>query len=409
MKVAWLCNYNLNYLKDQINTDLSGYQNHPSTWIYYLAEELAANKNIELHLLTMSFFLEKDIFVEKNGIKYSIFGAKPKRSANALLNFILKFKRHQAEKKVRNRIERKLKENSPDIINIHGTELFCAIEGYSDMVRKTGIPALLWMQGVLNIVYRDLENSYTRVLKKNEGSFFKQLDYFVSKKGNMEDEIKRFNPSPVFFNVFYPVANECFKLYTVVPDIKYDLVFAGSLIQRKGIEDFIRIVGIIKEKNPGISAVAVGHVEDEAYKTKLLSLVQACKVEDNFVFAGELSGHHEVLFTIKNAKILVLPTYADTAPVVVAEAMSMGVPVVAYDVDGLPGMIENGKNGILVEKANINALAAAVTGLLHDPEKRKKITENAFIFAREEFYCPEIAAKTAQIYKEVIQMKKTAL
>lgn len=406
MKIAWLCSYNLIHLADKINLDKESYNYHSSTWIYYLSEEFAQMKDIELNVLTLSFHHDHDLFTTYNGINFFIFGAKPKRSTNRFYNYLLKYRRLRTEQQVRNLIIRKLKEINPDIINVHGTELFCSINGYAEKINRLQIPVVLWMQGVLNIVFKNSDNSFTNVLKTNEARFFKEIKYFITKKGNMEEEIGRFNNFPVFYNLFYPVSNNCFQLYTENFEPEFDLVFTGSLVQRKGIEDFIKLVGIILLNNPGIRSVAIGRAENKLYQDFLAQMVKQMNLEKNLYFAGTIENHDDVLLMIKKAKVLVLPTYADSAPVVVAEAMSMGVPVIAYDVDGLPGMVQNGVSGILVEKGNIQALAESAIELLADPQKRKKLADQAYLFAKKEYDCQVVAQKTVQVYNEIIQNEK---
>lgn len=70
------------------------------------------------------------------------------------------------------------------------------------------------------------------------------------------------------------------------------------------------------------------------------------------------------------ADLFVLPTLNDAQPTVVMEAMASGAPVIASAVGGLPDMITNGADGVLVPPDDVAALARATLGLIADPARR---------------------------------------
>jgi glycosyltransferase involved in cell wall biosynthesis len=74
--------------------------------------------------------------------------------------------------------------------------------------------------------------------------------------------------------------------------------------------------------------------------------------------AGLMAGCHAV----------VLPSLQEGCPYVVLEALSLGLPVVACAVGGVAELIADGKNGLLVPPADPDALAAAITRVIEDPE-----------------------------------------
>jgi len=92
-------------------------------------------------------------------------------------------------------------------------------------------------------------------------------------------------------------------------------------------------------------------------------------------FTGALSDAQvDALFTW--ADLFVFPTLADTLPLVVLEAMAHGTPVVASEVGGIPFELQ-GDCGVLVAPGDADALAAAVTELARDPERRAGMARRA--------------------------------
>jgi len=76
-------------------------------------------------------------------------------------------------------------------------------------------------------------------------------------------------------------------------------------------------------------------------------------------------GINELMY---KSKVFVLPSRCEGLPMVVLEVMENGIPVVSTLVGGIPELVENRKDGILVEPNNPNALAEAILkqGLIED-------------------------------------------
>jgi glycosyltransferase involved in cell wall biosynthesis len=185
------------------------------------------------------------------------------------------------------------------------------------------------------------------------------------------------------------------------PDV--DVVFAGSVIQRKGIEDFIEAVRIVAKILPGIRAKVIGGNRNKLYMDFLIARIRSYGLADNIAFLGFLPEHRDVLREMSKAKVMMLPSHVDTGPRAVAECMALGIPVIAYNVDGLPWMIEDGFRGMLVEKGNTEALGERLLILLKDSERRRVLAESAKDFAREHFYAPTIFKRLLEIYEDILQ------
>ncbi len=75
--------------------------------------------------------------------------------------------------------------------------------------------------------------------------------------------------------------------------------------------------------------------------------------------------------------VLVVPSRVDACPLVVLEAMALGVPVVAFDTGGIAEQLGSDGSGVLVERGDVRALAAAVAALIDAPERRRALAEQA--------------------------------
>jgi len=73
----------------------------------------------------------------------------------------------------------------------------------------------------------------------------------------------------------------------------------------------------------------------------------------------------------------VLPSIHEGLGLVILEAMSVGLPVVATNVGGIPEVVKDGYNGLLFEPRNWKDLAEKITFLLNDDEMRERMGKNA--------------------------------
>ncbi len=83
--------------------------------------------------------------------------------------------------------------------------------------------------------------------------------------------------------------------------------------------------------------------------------------------------------------IFVLPSHSEGVSLALLEAMAAGLPVIATAVGGLPEVVTDGVNGLLIPPQDPEALAQALARLLDDPALAKKLGENARRHVEEKF------------------------
>jgi glycosyltransferase involved in cell wall biosynthesis len=99
------------------------------------------------------------------------------------------------------------------------------------------------------------------------------------------------------------------------------------------------------------------------------------------------------------ADVFVLPSLFEPCPLVLLEAMACGNAIVATNVGGIPELIHNRKNGLLVQPANPHALADAISELLSDEKLAKKLAKNARMLAVKKFSWDRTAKNVEQFYR----------
>lgn len=96
----------------------------------------------------------------------------------------------------------------------------------------------------------------------------------------------------------------------------------------------------------------------------------------------------------------------DGIPVALMEAMALGVPVVSTNVSGIPELIRNGENGLLVPAGDAEALAQALGRILREPALREKLAMHARTTIEAEFNLETIAANLECLFRESVQRKR---
>ena len=88
-------------------------------------------------------------------------------------------------------------------------------------------------------------------------------------------------------------------------------------------------------------------------------------------------------------------------PLPVLEAMAVGKPVIATKIGGLPEIIENMKNGILIPPNDVNALVKSLEYLINNRYLQNSLGSNAAALIREKFSIPIVAKQMEAIYEQV--------
>lgn len=114
----------------------------------------------------------------------------------------------------------------------------------------------------------------------------------------------------------------------------------------------------------------------QSYPVYLRKQIRGMGLERHIVFTG-YQDMHQMARQYRSAHVYILPSMVENSPNSLGEAMALGVPCVAADCGGIPSMLEHGREGLLYEKTDANALVAAVTRLFDDPALALRLGENA--------------------------------
>ena len=105
---------------------------------------------------------------------------------------------------------------------------------------------------------------------------------------------------------------------------------------------------------------------------------------------------------MERASLLVLPTFEDNCPMVILEAMAVGLPVIASRVGGIPDLITDGETGLMFDPFAPENMREVTGQMMADPIFRARIGQAAKTEALERFHPKVIAQAHLDIYREVL-------
>jgi glycosyltransferase involved in cell wall biosynthesis len=192
--------------------------------------------------------------------------------------------------------------------------------------------------------------------------------------------------------------------YFEVPDapVPGRVLFAGTIYPRKGIEVLIDAAAQLRDQGVPFQIHITGIVSDKDYHARLHEQVKTLGLEDRVIFRGFLS-EAERTREFSEAYLVTLPSYAETSPMTVQQAMAAGKPVVGTKVGGVPYLVRDGVHGRLVDAGDAAALAAALREVLLDPGLRDRMGAGAREEAVKRFSAREVGDRTVALYEKLLR------
>jgi glycosyltransferase involved in cell wall biosynthesis len=172
--------------------------------------------------------------------------------------------------------------------------------------------------------------------------------------------------------------------------------YIGRLIPEKGLDDLIEAARMVLDDWPAARFVVVG---EGPYLPHIRKRLNDLGLGQAFEIVGQV---HDVEAQIDRFMFLVLPSKHEGFPMVVLEAMRLGVPVIGTKVGGIPEIIRDGRNGFLVEAGRPEELARAILELLQDERRREAMGCQAEKTA-EDFAAGKMTARTQAVYEELFR------
>lgn len=151
-----------------------------------------------------------------------------------------------------------------------------------------------------------------------------------------------------------------FAKQTPIEDRSTDIVFVGRFAAVKGIKAVARAIPELVESNPDIRITLIG---SGPLRSTVEAVVERHGVSDNVTLTGWVD-HEELPTHLDDAKILLMPSRSEGVPKALLEAMACGTVPVAAPVGGVPDVVTDGENGVLLRETDPTAIERTVSAVL---------------------------------------------
>jgi glycosyltransferase involved in cell wall biosynthesis len=171
----------------------------------------------------------------------------------------------------------------------------------------------------------------------------------------------------------------------------YLVATVGRLVPVKQIDLVIRALAWV----PDTSLLVIG---DGPQRRPLHDLAADTGLGERVIFAGARP-REEALALLAGCDALVQSSAHEGFPHALLEAMQLGIPVIATAVGGVREIVADGDSGLLIDSTE-SALAAALRQLLHSPDLRRRLAENAREDVARRFRLDQMVSATEQVLRE---------
>lgn len=175
-----------------------------------------------------------------------------------------------------------------------------------------------------------------------------------------------------------------------------NILFAGTIIKRKGYDTLIKGFARIAKKYPDWKIVFAGNGEIEQAQ----AIAKDEKIESQTIFLGWISGKEKEL-VFQQASIYCLASDSEGFPMGVLDAWAYGIPCVVTPVGGIPDIIRNEKNGLIFPIGDINKLANQLELLIQNKPLRAHIVEASDKYVNSLFNINVINKELDKIYSSL--------
>lgn len=177
----------------------------------------------------------------------------------------------------------------------------------------------------------------------------------------------------------------------------FNLLYLGVIGQRKGIYDILKALKDNLEKFETKVRLRVGGNQEE---DKLMAYIKDNGLQNMVTFEGFVTGDKKIE-CLNWADVYILPSFNEGLPIGILEAMSYGHPIISTPVGGIPEVLKDGVNGVMVEPGNVEQIANAISTFVEHKELVKEYGKNSLVLVKP--YLPEsVFATLSNMYNHLI-------
>jgi glycosyltransferase involved in cell wall biosynthesis len=390
LRVAWVSPPDVHSVAQRLEgIDASAF--HAATWIRNATRALARHTDIELHIVSHEKRFPKDYRFEEGGVHYHYLHAPlPQVPRPVALYQLDRWKYY-----------RELDAIKPDLVHGQGTENL-----FSYIAVTSGYPAVISVQAIISHLFRQYRRVSRRyfehaIVQFIERYTIRRARHLIIKAPFVESFVRSLNPDARLYLLENIIHEAFFAVRRELGRQRNRVVFVGTLINTKGVEELVGAFQRVASEFPSLELHLVGTGTHAYVDGVLKPLIASGPAAGRVTLHGQLSSER-IAALFGQASMLVLPSYSDTSPNVIAEALVAGVPVIGTDVGGIPYMIEHDRTGLLVPVRDVDSLAAAMRRYLQNEALAEEHARRGSDRARARYGEERFVRSLMEIYAEVL-------
>lgn len=202
---------------------------------------------------------------------------------------------------------------------------------------------------------------------------------------------------------------DAYPLQTVSPPAPFTIVAVASLQPYKGLEYLVRACAVLRDQ--GITSFKCRIAGGGELQATLQQLIISLGLAEYVELLGPQT-QDAVAELLQTAHLFVLPSVImpsgkmEGLPVVLMEALAVGLPVIASNISGIPEIVRPGVTGQLVPPRDAGALAAAIQKVMSDPETAHLLARRGRELVEQEFSLERNVQSLSKLFQDVIKRRK---
>lgn len=375
MRILWFTNDPLPAVLKRVGQVAAG----TGHWIPSLLDELSRIPGLQLETVTVSQGFSDDSF-EEAGIRHHVLG-QPKYQPF-----------FECRQKDLDRCIDLVRERTPDLIHIHGTERFFGLLPARNLIST---PCVISIQGLLGpylpaffgaLSPMDVWRSHRWIeLATRRGLLWRYRDYSIGARQEREilagakafmgrtdwdrAHVQSVNPAANYYHVgemLRPTFAE--SRWDISQCERHTVIFTNAGEPRRGTEVLLDAIRIVRQHYPSAKLLLAGNIGNRrGYERFLLRKIDDSGLSPAVEFLGYLDAN-AMTRQLSRAHVFSISSYIENSPNSLCEAMRQGLPCVASYAGGIPSLVDHGRTGLLFPCGDAALLADSILRIFRDDE-----------------------------------------
>ncbi len=300
----------------------------------------------------------------------------------------------------------------------------CGGIGYHYLKSKKRSPVVLKMHSPiffqqqfgdhkLSPIFEILKRINKVILKRTELFCYRHADHLIAPSEDMQNVIKKFLPPEIIAPKTTVIPNAIDTKYFHPKNVDQNsptnkapkIITVSRISKAKGIDLLIEVALKTLKEIPEATFHIIGKdtvigASKESYKKQLIKKYHLEKYTDRIIFQGYKT-HDQILKAYHQADAFIFTSRMESFGIAVLEALACGLPTIAYAVGGIPEIIEDQTNGLLIPPFDGDTFTLQLVNLLKNPEQQQKLQKSARKRA-EKFNIEDNTKKMEEVYHQII-------